>query len=153
VSVDPSTISPSDAAVAIRSYPRRWRGAFAVVEDEEQGQDLLRRGDPSALDLLGRAVACLRGTDGWLRTTLVSDRPELTPWPAAPDGSLDELDAAADALAGSVEAVDADAWQRTARLSGRELTALDLVRQAVVSVSDDLREAERTLREQVGRPG
>lgn len=142
-------ISPADAAVALRSYPRRWKGAFAVVEDEEEGRALLDRGSPSANELLGRAVGRLASARTQLGRIRTSDDPELAS--VGPGGGLDELDAAATALAADVEAVPADDWTRTGRLDGASITALDAVGTAVAGVSDDLRQAERTLREQVGR--
>ena len=150
--LDPGSITPADAVVALRSYPRRWKGAFAVVEDEDEGDALLKRGDPSALDLLGHSVSALRAADGWLRTILVDDRPELAPPADVAAQSVDDLEAAADALTRTVESVPPDDWYRAGVTDGAETTALDVVRNAVVTVSDDLRQAERTLREQVGRP-
>lgn len=152
--VDPATISPADAAVALRSYPRRWRGAFAVVEYEEEGEELLRRGEPSAIELLGAACKLLEEAHGWLSRIQTSDEPQLgrmQPVPQGAKGSLDEFEAIATALAADVEAVPAEAWTRTGRLDDSDVTALDLVRRAVATVSDRLRQAERTLREQVGR--
>jgi hypothetical protein len=149
--IDPTTITPPDAAVAIRSFPRRWKGVLALAEDEDDGDALLRRGSPSVLDLLRRSVATLRGTDGWLRTIRIEDHPKLTPWATASEGDVDDLVDAAGALARTVEEFPAEGWNRTAVLGDEEVTALDIVRRAVLSVADDLRQAERTLREQVGR--
>lgn len=150
--LDPTTISPSDALVAVRSFPRRWRGAFAVVADEEEGQELLSRGSPSALDLLAETVGAFRGATEGVRRIRAVDRPELpSPSPAA-GSSLDDLDAAAAALAREIEQVPTEDWTRPGLVDGAETTALDVVRRAVIVASDDLREAEKTLRRVVGRP-
>lgn len=150
--IDPTTISPGDALVAVKSFPRRWRGAFAVVADEEEGEELLRRGSPSALDLLASTVGTFRWTEDALRRIRATERPKLEP-PRAPETvTLDDLEAAANALAHAVETMPPDDWNRVAELDGDTVTALDLVRRAVIHASDDLRAAERTLRAVIGRP-
>ena len=140
-------ISPADAAVALRSYPRRWKGAFAVVEDEDEGLALLDRGSPSANELRARAVGRMEAARAQVHRIRTADDPDLT----AAGPSTGDLEAAALALAEDVEGLPSDDWSRTGRLDGATVTALELVSDAVQGVSDDLRQAERTLRDQVGR--
>ena len=147
--LDPTTISPDDALVAVRSFPRRWRGAFAVVADEDEGEDLLSRGSPSALDLLGDAVGAFRWATEGVRRVRASERPSIGEPGRAAGASLDDLESAASDLAREVSDVPGDDWTR---FDGEGRTALDVVRRAVIASSDALREAERTLRRVAGRP-
>lgn len=135
------SISPADAAVALRSYPRRWRALLARAEDEDQPEGVLRReppdGGPSVLGHLGATVGALTEAGGDLRVE------------GAPGDDVDALDRVATALAAAVDGVDADAWARPTSGGG---TLLDVVRRAVVAGSEHLRDAERTFDQVVGRP-
>jgi hypothetical protein len=145
-----SSISPSDAVVALRSFPRRWRALLAQVGDEEDPEGVLHRrppdGSPSVQELLTRTVTVLGTADAALRRTLGGSTAGAAA--GAGDG-IDELTATAEAFANRVDAVDADEWSRAGD-SGP--TALDVVRDAVATASDDLRQAERTIARVKGRP-
>lgn len=95
---DRDTVSVPDAIVTLRSMPRRWRGALALVDDEDD--EVLRRrpedGSPSALEHAEQARAALGG---------------------APGGDVvDSISAAAEQQAAEAERVDADDWRDPARL-------------------------------------
>jgi hypothetical protein len=165
--LDLDGISPPDAVVAVRSLPRRWRGAFAKAGDEEDSEAQLRRrppdGGPSAVELACRVAEALAVLDGHVRRAKVSDQPDLSPAdvPAdrvaacaerSPEAVLDQLTAAAEALGATLDSVPGSAWLRPATLDGHLTDVRGLARAAVHEGTHHLREAERTLHEVRGRP-
>lgn len=116
---DASTVSVPDAIVTLRSMPRRWRGALALVDDEDD--EVLRRrptdGSPSALEHAEAALQALGGASG--------------------GDVVEAIAAAADRRADEAERVDADEWRDSARLDA----LLDAVHGAV----HHLRGAQRAL--------
>lgn len=161
-------LSPSDAAVAVRSFPRRFRGVLATPQDDVEDttpadpDELARRIGPDGrsaadhllaadgvLTLLDRALEQVRRDDDPVLHPAVRDLrsawwdDEHTPLPAL----LDQLDATADRTADRIDAVPTDTWGRQARVADADATVgtLDLVRQAVDVVAGHLRSAERTI--------
>lgn len=162
-------LSPSDAAVAVRSFPRRYRSALArPIDDGDQPgakadpDELARRAGPdgrSAADhliaadgvlaVVERALEQVRADDdpvlhpavGQLRETWGED--EHTPLPAL----LDQLEQTAGRCAERIEGVPTDEWSRQARVADTDSTVglLDVVREAVDVVAGHLRSAERTI--------
>lgn len=157
-------LTPADAAVAIRSFPRRFRALLARPDDED-------RWDP---DEIGRRIGSqglaaadhLLAADGVLAladraleqaasdpsTTLHPGLADLasaswdddhTPVPAL----LDQLEATATAAANRVEQVPTDLWSSRVRVAGvdADVGLLDLVREAVGVVAGHLRSAERVI--------
>jgi len=120
------TIAPSDAAVAARSFPRRWRALFARAAGDDEHQDVLDRS--GAIDLANDAADVLERTAAAL--------PVLHG--ASPTGSdvLDRLDAAATALAAAIDHVDADDW------AGAPIEALTA---GIDDAAALLRQAERAI--------
>jgi hypothetical protein len=166
--VDVTSLSPADAAVALRSLPRRFRESTALRRDESGERMLHRAGmlGRSAVELVVDAVRSLSLLDRSLEQVLVSDRPALHPavidkrardFDFAAHGDIEdilaELDDVAPAFAERVERVPAESWTRVGTVAGRpeEITALDLVREAVSTAIDDLRDIEATLRQFRGR--
>lgn len=157
MSVDVSHLSPSDAVVALRSYPRRFRGLLEAFDDDEKPEDLVRRPGPdgrSGLDHADHAARAVAAYAAALHEVLVSDRPTVqveVPYVSASnktaEAAVDFLMVECEALATAVDRVDAGAWARkgTYASTGREVTALDLVREAVRVGSDDLRAAEAAI--------
>jgi hypothetical protein len=161
---DLSSLSPSDAQVALRSLPRRYREAFEG-EKRRARADVVGGDGMSALDLLENTVGTLalleRAVDlidhreqpvlhrGVLDPT---EREFATPG-ASVDGLLDDLDREANAFADRVGAMAAGSWSRigtvTARDAdpaiGRTVTALAVVQEAVASSTDNLRTVDRLL--------
>lgn len=151
-----ATISPGDAEVALRTFPRRWRALLGSLDPDDPDTDaLLRRPGPdgaSALDCVARAAAVLEAADGHVRRTVTSERPVLSavaaPSTTTPDleEELARIDRAAPALAVTVGAVATGDLDRRAELAGRELRLRDLIAGAVDDVAGLLRNAERALR-------
>jgi hypothetical protein len=119
------TITPPDARVAAQSFPRRWRALFATAAADPELSDLLARS--GAEDLASRAAATLDDTatkvHGGLGTSSGGD-------------PLDRLEAAADHLVASIDAVAPDEWK------GNRIDALDAGIEGAASL---LREAERAI--------
>lgn len=157
---DPSGVSPSDAAVAARSFPRRFR-ALLVRPDDEDPAIVHRRpagGGPTAAGHALAAAAGMAAAAGVLGRVLTADDPTVDDPTADPDPGptgadepalevvLDRVAEAAGVLAGTVEGTSASEWARPARLpGGEEVTALDLARAGVHAGAHHLRAAERTL--------
>ena len=147
-------ISPGDAEVALRTFPRRWRALLGSLDpDDPDAQALLRRPGPdgaSALECAGRAAAVLEAADGHVRRTATADRPVLAEVGAPPsEGAVDDvlarIDRAAPVLATTVGGVATGDLDRPAELAGREVRLRDLIAGAVDDVAGLLRSAERAL--------
>lgn len=167
--MDTSSLAPADAAVALRSFPRRFREATALQQGESPERLHEQTGmlGTSVADLATDAVRVLSLLDRALEQTLVSDTPALHPgvihrdrrdFSFAGHGALEdvlsELDDVAPHLAERVERVPADDWNRPATLAGEPqapITALDIVREAVSTAADDLHDLEATMRQFRGR--
>jgi hypothetical protein len=167
--MDTSSLSPADAAVALRSFPRRYREATALRQGESPERIYEQPGvlTVSVADLATDAVRSLSLLDRALEQTLVSDTPALHPavvdrdrrdFTFAGHGALEdvlsELDDVAPALADRIERVPAEAWNRPATIAGEArppISALDIVQEAVSTVADDLRDLEATIRQFRGR--
>jgi hypothetical protein len=142
-----SELAPRDAAVAIRSVPRRFREVFGRLEADDDP-----RARRAAVEQAVHARDAMDTAAVHLRQVLIEKRPELH----APTGSetnfrvsgdveavLAELQRAAEGLARTIESVDADDWRRPAVVDGTDVTALDIVRHAVLQSVLHLREAEQ----------
>ncbi len=165
--LDLDAIQPPDAVVTTRSLPRRWRGALAAATSDEDLEAMLRRRPPdggdSALEHACRVVVALVLLDRHVRRALVEDKPDLAPAdvPAgeieacagrSPDAVLGGLEAAAEALAATLDGVASDAWLRPATLGDTPTDVAGLARAAAHQGTHHLRDAERVLREVRGRP-
>ncbi len=162
--LDVSRVAPSDAAVTMRSLPRRFRSLFATPADdpgEGAEDDLAHRVGPegrSAADHLAVVVRSLALLERALDQVLIHDRPVLHPavvdeaartWEAGEQvvgGLLAELAERSQALAARIERTPAGDWSRRGAVAGDgEVSALDLVREAVRTAVDHLHAAERVL--------
>jgi hypothetical protein len=126
---DPS-LSPPDAIVALRSLPRRFRAAAAPRPGR----------DPHGVEAAaGAAAGAITELSRQLGRVLVEESPTLPDSPADspaagpgdPATALDRLAAAAGALADLAAAQAAAAWTRTGRRGGVEVSAAELLREAV----------------------
>jgi DinB superfamily len=162
---DPRTVSPADAAVAVRSYPRRFRSVLVGPDGDEEPtpEDLVLRRPPgggwSALDHAAWVAEVLALAADALERIRLQDTPSVTVEPPAPAAGapglgavLDRMEDQAERLAQSVGRVDAHDWKRVGRLpDGGEVSALDVARHAVHQGFHHLRETERVLSELRGR--
>ncbi|MEY2422572.1 MAG: hypothetical protein QOI95_2639 [Acidimicrobiaceae bacterium] len=151
--LDLSRLAPDDAVAALRSYPRRFREVLTSVDPQDLPDEAIEHADHVA-----RSMALLG--EG-LRQVLVEDHPTLLPAVAddsarqwAFDGSssvedvLTFLTMECNALADAIADVSSDAWTRSGVVagSGQEVSALDVVREAVRTGSEHLRAAEGAIR-------
>jgi hypothetical protein len=160
--LDLSHLSGPDAAVAMRSYGRRFRQAILPLDDDPDAEELAQRIGPdghSALELV------VDTTHTWvllaqaLHQVVVQDGPVLHPgvldahervWDGPPAVSLHDaltrLEDEAGALAEAIEHIHSPDWSRTATVAGgAAVTALDLAKEAVRTGADNLRLVVSTL--------
>lgn len=155
---------PSDAAVALRSLGRRYRGLFAAPAEDESPDDVAHRNGAegrSALDHVVAAARTITFLGRALEMTLLEDDPVLHPavldasareWPDATgtvEERLAELGWEADALADRVAKVSAAEWARQARVAGHDasVSAVAILWDAVDTAVKHLKAAEQVLRE------
>ena len=120
-------IAPSDAAVAARSFPRRWRALFARAAGDGEHTDVLTRSGAEAL--------AAQAADVLIRT---ADALPVVHQGAPPGAGLDRLEAAALLLANAVESIRGDSWT----------TALtDVLTTGIDDAASLLRQAERAIDE------
>ncbi len=145
------TLTPGDAAVALRSYARRFGELFRP--DELAGGpdtiDLLHPApgtERAPLAVVAAATTAFTELRRAVEQTLALDRPELAPSllerqtrdrapldATAPRAAVDGLAGAATALAEVVGRAPLNDWTRTARVGGAEVEAMELLREAVAS--------------------
>jgi hypothetical protein len=129
--MDLSTLAPSDAAVALRGFERRYRGLFFGLGEDESPEDLAHRPSQgwSAIEHIVAAAWAIAALERALAAVLTADTPTLDatdvdpsarPKPGAPTGTVHEriaeLGIEANAMADRIERVPADDWARTGAL-------------------------------------
>jgi hypothetical protein len=161
-SYDLSSLSPSVATAALRSYPRRYREALRPLADDESVEELARRYDDDgtcALDLVADTVRTWTVQGEALRQIDVGEQPVVHPgvvdpaerhWETTTDESLDQvlerLEEQATALADRADRIKGVGWNRTATSAGHgSVSALDVLRAAVRTGRDNLTAAEKAL--------
>ena len=163
----PDGVTPRDAFVAVRSFPRRWRELLApdgFLDDHV----ISYRPSPeewSALHHAGHLADALRTAANRLARVRTADRPLLAEvpgqqsLPVEDDGSVEMvLTRMADScarLAAEIDKTGPDDWQRVGMRRREEVSAIDLAREAVHEGAHHLRDAERVLsaaHRALGRP-
>jgi hypothetical protein len=162
VTIDLTKLSPNDAVTALRSYPRRFRSAFAPIDDDEGIEEVAQQAGPdgrSAVEITADTVRTWTVLREALRQIQVSDSPVVhaavvdpasrqweTPMRSTVTEVLDHVDDEAAALADAVAAVPGDQWHRSANVAGGgTVTALDVAREAVRVGHEGLVATEATL--------
>jgi hypothetical protein len=148
-SLDLSRLTPDDAQVALRSFPRRYRAELAPGPVDDELDELAARlgpGGESALDVVSDVTRTWGLLGHELRRTLTDDEPMLHPatldrskrrWETPSAGSVDEalelLGHESDELVDVIASVGTvEDWARSAPVAGGgSTTALDLVKEAV----------------------
>jgi hypothetical protein len=155
---DPDKIDPTDARVALQSFPARWRSALAIHLDDADPEGILTgRPTPldwSALDHAGHVRDVLHALDIRVQRLLREDEPVLPETHITPPSGANEqgmavvlaaLTLSADQFAETVMGIDELAWYRRGRRAGQFVSALDLVREAVHEGSHHLQLAVETI--------
>lgn len=135
---DAGSLSVPDSIVAVRSFPRRWRGAFAIVGDE---REVLGRRPSADVWSANEYVAHTRDTiaaNGWLLARTVTEDHPVIDWPdddtianrppsevSDPATMLDELAANCERVAARAERTDACDWRRPATIRGAPEESVD----------------------------
>lgn len=166
MTIDLSHMAPADGVAALKSFPRRYRSAL-VGPDPDEAEELAARIGPegrSALDLVSDATRTWHLVERALHQALLEEDPVvrsavLDPtqrqWDQPAEESLPaalaQLTDAADDLVKTAGLAGFSGWERTARLAGddvadaRTVTALDLLKEAVRTGSDNLRAIDTVL--------
>ena len=161
-----TTVSPSDASAALRSFPRRYRSLLLRPSNDEPDDPVVRRGRDgwSANDHATYAVNAMDADRQQVHRVLVHNDADVNPPPvdpptpvrtdsASPEETVGRLTTVAEGLADEVDGAKGDQWARTGVTpGGARLTALDIVRDAVHEGIHHLRAAEKVLQEVIGRP-
>jgi hypothetical protein len=164
---DTSRVSPSDAATALRSFPRRFAAILRPPDDADEGRldDVVHRrpadGGLSALEHAAwTATGIAQVAEAFRRVAIEDDPPiELPPIDVSPpvaggseplDTVLARLAAASDQMADAISGVHGNDWNRPARVGAQQVIALDVARHAVRLGVEHLRAAELTVSQVVG---
>lgn len=160
-----SSVTPSDAAVALRSYPRRYRAVLVRPSDDDSvsADDVVRRPAADGWSALDHAVHLATSLDAAaeaLRLVSISDSPAVAlaperrePSDESVDDVLERVAASAGAMAEAVERVTGKDWDRPGTAAdGAPLTALDIARHATHEGVHHLRGAERAVEEALRLP-
>lgn len=159
--LDYGAISPADAKVAIRSYPRRYRSALAAAIEDEAEEGLIRRRPDAATWSALEYTAHVADRYDFLAEVVgrmfEEESPTITWWDGDeralaeryneqdPQAVLDHLANASTALAAAVDRVDSGSWGRTASFPFGDRDLLTLVGMAVHEGSHHLRDVGRVL--------
>ena len=162
------SLAPSDAVVALRSFPRRFRGVLARPDDDRFDPDeVARRLGPdghSAADRLIAAAGVLALIDRAVEQARAEDEPvlhpafaDLTSLEVAQEATLEDQAPVAELLdrfegdashtADRVDGVPTDDWSRPVRVADQDSTRtlLTLVQDGVAAVAAHLRAAQKTV--------
>ncbi len=148
--LDYDTVSPEDAAVAVRSFPRRYREAMAGIDDDV----LRRRPSPdvwSALEYAAHVAQLYEPMADAQRRIRLEDHPVIEwgrdrdPEATSAPEVLAWLAATAERMAAEIEATHGDDWKRDGTLPWGDRDALTMARNAVHEGSHHLRDIERNL--------
>jgi hypothetical protein len=146
-------LSPSDAVVALRSFPRRFAalGSAGSDPDDDDGPtpspEALAMARATAAGEASAAAAEVASAGEAMRRLLIEDNPTLdrptpTPTPAATlEDAVSQLTAAIDPVAALASSASGQDWKRTGTVDGNAVTALDLLRDAVDAGAHHLRAA------------
>jgi uncharacterized damage-inducible protein DinB len=161
--LDYDTVSPNDAKVAIRSFPRRFRSALAEALEDDADQGLIRRrpspGVWSALEYTAHVADIFDAMADIIREMRTRDHPSLSMFdPDAraaasryneqdPQDVLERLRANAERLANELDQVATQDWLRTATFPFGERDILTMARNAVHEGSHHLRDVQRVLQQ------
>ena len=154
----PDKVDPTDAMVGLQSFPSRWRSALALHLDDADPQSILTGRmtplDWSALEHAGHVRDVLHALDIRVQRVLREDEPVLPETHVTPPSGANEqgmavilaaLTLSSDQFAETVLGISELDWYRRGRRSGKLVSALDLVREAVHEGSHHLHLATQTI--------
>ena len=153
------TVSPADALAAVRSFPRRYRRQLQdALLDLDFGDRIITarpNGSWSALELTAHVRDALHVFEKRMQRIVQEDAPsladaelEVPPTTAHDQGVelvLATLLSTSDEFARTASRVSGDDWIRKGTLGGVEVSALDVLREAVHDGAHHLRDLENVL--------
>ena len=153
------SVSPSDAVAAIRSFPRRYRRLLQdAMLDLDYGDRIITTrpaGMWSAIELTAHVRDALHVFERRMQRIVQEDAPTLadaeleTPPTSAHDQGVEvvlaTLLSTSDEFARTAERISGDDWVRKGTLGGAEVSALDVLREAVHDGAHHLRDLEKVL--------
>ena len=165
--IDYDTLAPGDLAVAIRSYPRRFRSALTTFDEQEDEDALIRRKPDAATWSALAYTVHVADVFAWhadaIRRMLDADEATIA-WASADEsaweteanaadreGALERLGRESDRLAAVLDEVRAEAWTREATFDWGRRDVLTTARNAVHEGHHHLRDVERVLSSVRGR--
>lgn len=159
--LDYDTISPADAVVAVRSYPRRYRALLTTLDPDEDADSVLRRrpaeGTWSALEYTAHVADVIDKLAPAIRRIVVEDNPKIPLFDSEArvdaEGynelpvteALSRLDSSCADMGMTLDCLSAEDWTRTGQFDFGERDALTTARNAVHEGSHHLRDIERIL--------
>jgi hypothetical protein len=165
--LDYDLISPRDAALAIRTFPRRYRNLLTHLGPDEDVDDVIRRKPSpdvwSALEYTAHVAQVLDLIAPIIRQIANEDNPHLyffdSDQQAAEQAynewsllrALGELESACADLSMTIEYMDPAAWNRKGTFDWGEREAIDMVRNAVHEGAHHLRDLQKVLTQVRGR--
>jgi hypothetical protein len=161
--LDLTRLSPKEAAVALRSYPRRYRSLLQPIAGDDDAEEIAHRVGPggrSSVEIVSDVTRTLVLLGEALRQITINPTPVVhaavvdptqrqwdTPPPDRLDDALAMFTDEATKLADAVDRVPTDSWTRSGNAAGGDaVTALEVVRDAVRVGHDGLAGVEQTLR-------
>ena len=165
--LDYKTVSPRDAAGAVRTFPRRYRNLLTHFEPGEDLEEVIRtrpsEGVWSALEYTAHTAQTIDLMAPTLRQVVNEDNPHLWAWDPDEQAeeqdyndwtllqAIGELESACADMSMAIEYVGADEWDRVGSYDYGERAAIDIARNAVHEGSHHLRDIKNGLREILGR--
>lgn len=165
--LDYESISPRDAAGAVRSFPRRYRSILTHFEPGEDLEEIIRTrpapGVWSALEYACHVAQRLDLMAPTIRQIVNEDNPHLYTFDPEKQAeeqdyndwalltALGELESACADLSMAIEYTAADEWTRKGTFDYGEREAIDVARDAVHEGSHHLRDIKRGLSQILGR--
>ena len=162
------TISPLDAVLAVRTFPRRYRHLLTHFDPDEDVDDVVRRKPSpdvwSALEYTAHVAEVLDLLAPTIRQIEAEDNPHLyffdsdkqaqeqgyNNWPLL--RVIGDLDSACADLSSAIEFVEPENWGRKGTFDWGEREAIDMARNAVHEGAHHLRDVEKVLTQVRGRP-
>jgi hypothetical protein len=155
----------ADAAITLRSLPRRYSEVLAGAKGDDTWERMVRTPAKSGVSPLGwaaRTTALLTELGSAIAALPMQARPAMAESVSDADVSearlgglatvLTELKAAATRAADAIEARQHDDFNRTVSLNAKELRAHDVVDQVVLTSVANLKHAQSALDELGTRP-
>ena len=154
-------LQPAAIIASIKSMQRRWKDAVHVSADKNiEDYFAIETDDGSIAEHIGAAITQLRTLRPALRTTAYNNPEPLDsevaaaaanlgsgPWPSSTRAGLDELFSELDAIAGELETINTQDWNKTTNAGSTSLTLLQIAQGTSRVAANRLAIVERLVRQ------